>query len=265
VNDRLADDREVTAPAPSSRLVLLTGAAGRIGSNFFAEAADRYAFRLADSRIDTLTGAAARGHEVIALDVADLAACREACRAVDTVVHLAADPSPAADFYGSLLDNNIKGTYNIFRAAKDQGCRRVVFASSVHAVAGYPLDVQPHADSPIRPINMYGVSKCFGEAVAACFAYAEGLSSIAVRIGAYDADWLRRIPTANSMSAFLSHRDLNQLLFRCIETPDVAFAIVPAVSNNRFKRMDISRTRELLGYDPQDDAFQIFGAGLPPD
>jgi nucleoside-diphosphate-sugar epimerase len=252
----------VSDRSDAPRRILLTGAAGRIGSNFFAAASDRYTFRLADRRIESLAGAAARGHEVIALDVADLDACREACRDVETVVHLAADPSPAADFYGSLLENNIKGTYNIFRAAKDQGCRRVVFASSVHAVAGYPLDVQPHADSPIRPINMYGVSKCFGEAVAACFAYAEDLSSIAIRIGAYDADWLRNNPTADSLAAFLSHRDLNQLLVRCIDTPDIPFAVVQAVSNNRFKRLDISRTRDLLGYEPQDDAFDIFGIAL---
>jgi nucleoside-diphosphate-sugar epimerase len=253
----------VSDRSDAPRRILLTGAAGRIGSNFFAETADRYTFRLADRRTEPFAGATARGHEVSALDVADLAACREACRDIETVVHLAADPSPAADFYDSLLENNIKGTYNVFRAAKDQGCRRVVFASSVHVVAGYPLDVQPHADSPIRPINMYGVSKCFGEAVAACFAFAEGLSSIAVRIGAYDAEWLRQNPTADGLTAFLSHRDLNQLLIRCIDAPGIPFAIVQAVSNNRFKRLDISRTRDLLGYDPQDDAFRIFDTGLP--
>jgi nucleoside-diphosphate-sugar epimerase len=241
----------------------LTGAAGRIGSAYFAHAADRYRFRLADRLTEPLAGATARGHEVIALDVADAGACQEVCRGVDTVVHLAADPSPEADFYGSLLDNNIKGTYNVFRAAKDQGCRRVVFASSVHAVAGYPRDVQPRADSPVRPFNMYGVSKCFGEAVAACFAYGEGLSSIAIRIGAYDAEWLREHPTAETMSAFLSHRDMNHLLDRCIDTPNIPFAIVHGISNNRFKRLDLSSTRHLLGYDPQDDAFQIFGVDLP--
>jgi nucleoside-diphosphate-sugar epimerase len=74
--------------------------------------------------------AATQGQDLLALDVADLAACQEACKTIDTVIHLAADAGPEADFYGSLLDNNIKGTYNIFRAAKDQGCRRVIFASS---------------------------------------------------------------------------------------------------------------------------------------
>ena len=243
------------------RHVLVTGGAGRIGSNFRAHAGDRYRFRLADRETAGLSGAEAEGHEVLALDIADPDACQDACNGIDTVVHLAADPSPEAEFYGSLLDNNIKGTYNVFRAAKDQGCRRIVFASSVHAVIGYPPDVQAHSESPVRPVNMYGVSKCFGEAVAACFA-AGGLSSIAIRIGAYDADWLRRDPTAEAMSMFVSHRDLNQLLVRCVEAEDVRFAIVHGVSDNRFKRLDLSATRDLLGYEPEDDAFRIFDAGL---
>lgn len=251
----------MTKNPQTRRHVLLTGAAGRIGSNFRAHAGDRYRFRLADRDTAALADAEADGHEVRALDVADPAACRDACDGIDTVVHLAADPSPEADFYGSLLDNNIKGTYNVFRAAKDQGCRRVVFASSVHAVIGYPPDVQAHPESPVRPVNMYGVSKCFGEAVAACFA-ADGLSSIAIRIGAYDADWLRADPTAETMSGYVSHRDLNQLLVRCVEAEGIRFAIVHGLSDNRFKRLDLSSTRELLGYAPEDDAFRLFDAGL---
>ena len=243
------------------KTVLLTGAAGRIGSAFFAEVGERYRFRLADQKTDTLQPATEQGHEVVALDVADLAACQAACQGIDTVVHLAADPSPEADFYGSLLDNNIKGTYNIFRAAKEQGCQRVIFASSVHAVIGYAPDVQAHPESPVRPTNMYGVSKCFGEAVAACFA-ADGLSSIAIRIGAYEARWIHDNPTAEAMSMYLSARDMNQLLTRCIDTPDIPFAVVHGSSANRFKRLDIAATRALLGYAPVDDAFQLFGTDL---
>ncbi len=61
-------------------------------------------------------------YPVIEADLSDLAVCQEVCAGVDTVVHLAADANARADFYGSLLDNNIKACYNIFRAAKDQGC-----------------------------------------------------------------------------------------------------------------------------------------------
>ena len=118
----------VMDPASQTR-VLLTGAAGRIGSAFFAAEAGRYRFRLADRGTGGLQGAA--GHEVVALDVADLAACRAACDGVDVVVHLAADPSPEADFSESLLENNIKGTYNVFRARRTRGaggwCSRAAF------------------------------------------------------------------------------------------------------------------------------------------
>lgn len=249
----------------TARSILVTGAAGGIGSAFFRHAADQYTFRLADRATDTLSEAANQGHEVFSLDIAHLDQCQQACQGIDTVVHLAADANPNADFYRSLLPNNILGAYNIFRAAKDQGCRRVIFASSAQVVAGYPRDVQAHPETPIRPMNMYGVSKSFGEAVAAYFAFAEGLSSIAIRIGAYDssrATWLRQQPNMGSLSAYVSERDLNHLLVRCIETPDIPFAIVHGISDNRFKRLDLTSTRSLLGYTPQDDAFDLFRADL---
>jgi NAD+ dependent glucose-6-phosphate dehydrogenase len=238
--------------------VLLTGAAGRIGSAFREHAGERYDLRLV---VEPGGGLEDPGpHEVIECDISDLESCRRACRNVDAVLHLAADPSPSADFYGSLLDNNIKGTYNVFRAAKDAGCRRVVFASSVHAVDGYPKDFQVHPDDPVRPPDLYGVSKCFGEALARYFADAEGLSGVAVRIGGFSAEGPREAmkdASFENMSYYVSARDLCQLFIRCLETPEVSFAIVHGLSGNRFNRMDITSARETLGYEPEDDAFEV--------
>ncbi|WP_201375810.1 NAD-dependent epimerase/dehydratase family protein [Ktedonobacter robiniae] len=243
--------------------ILLTGAAGKIGSAFFAATSSRYMFRLADKAPLTLPEELVKEHEVITLDIADPLACQEACRDIDIVVHLAADPSPEADFYSSLLPNNIQGVYNIFRAAKDQGCQRVVLASSVHVFSGYAEDIQGHIETPVRPGNMYGVSKCFGEAVATYFAHSEGLSSIAIRIGAYTRngvvpEWMHKYPDPRGLSVFLSERDFNQLLSGCIETPNIPFAIVHGISDNHLKRLNINSTRELVGYAPQDDAFDLF-------
>lgn len=251
------------------RRVLLTGAAGGIGKAFFHSMRDRYQFRLAD-RVAIASETAHAGvngeHEVIRLNIGELAACQRACEQIDTVVHLAADADPDADFYGSLLDNNIKGTYNIFRAARDQGCRRVIFASSAWVMGGYARDVQLAPDAPLRPVNLYGVSKCFGEAVAAYFAQAEGLSSIVVRIGAYDdgraGNRLRENPNVGELAAYASARDLHQLLARCIEAPDIGFAIAHGISENRFKRLDLTATRDVFGYAPQDDAFAVFSTTL---
>jgi nucleoside-diphosphate-sugar epimerase len=237
------------------RRVLITGAAGRIGTSFRRLYGDRYRFRLLDRR----EIAEPAGHEVMAGDLADLEAARHACAGIDTVLHLAADPSPRADFYRTLLAMNIQATYNVFAAAKEAGCRRVVFASSIHAVNAYPLDVQVHPDDPVRPGDMYGVTKVFGEATAAYFAHRQGLSSIAVRIGAHTAP--ERVAESDDprlLALWVSPRDLAQLLHRCIEAPEsLRFAIVHGVSNNQFKRLDIRSARDLLGYAPEDNAFTL--------
>jgi len=246
-----------------SRRILLTGAAGHVASAFREYAGDRYWLRLADRATEKLANARSQEQEIFELDIADLEACQIACKDIDTVIHLAADANEKATFYESLLDNNVKGVYNIFRAAKDQGCQRVISASSIHAVEAYPLDTQIHPNMPVRPADMYGVSKCFGEAVASYFAYTEGLSSVAIRIGAFDkAPLPGQQLNARDLSLFVSRRDLSHLLVQCIETPNIQFVLVHGVSNNRFKRLDIAETRKLLNYQPQDDAFEIFDIGL---
>lgn len=215
--------------------VLLTGASGKIGKAFRRYDGGRYRLRLADRERPALHDG--ERAETLLLDVADLNACRAACAGIETVVHLAADPNPDADFYGSLLDNNINGVFNIHQAALDAGVKRVVFASSVHAVTGYFPDAQPQEDWAPRPRNMYGASKAFGEAVGSVFA-AQGLMTIAIRIAAFNnpgADPPDRAP--QDAAGFISTRDMSHLLVRCIEA------------------VGLSATRDLLGYDPQDDGF----------
>ena len=106
----------------------------------------------------------------------------------------------------------------------------------------------------MNPGDLYGVSKCFGEALGRYMANKEGLSVIALRIGAFQPIEAARDASSLSMlDAFVSHRDLNQLIVRCVEVENLQFAILHGLSDNRFKRMDISDARELVGYAPQDD------------
>lgn len=191
--------------------------------------------------------------EVLAGDLGDLDRLKEICRGVDTVLHLAADPSPAAT-WPSILENNIIGTYNAFVAAKAAGCRRLIYASSIHAISGYPPDVQVKTNEAVNPGDLYGVSKCFGEAMGRYMAGQEGLSVIAVRIGAFQGpESARKEEGIKMLDAWVSERDLNQLFNRCIAAENVSFAIFHGLSDNRFKRMDITDARELVGYAPQDD------------
>lgn len=240
----------VTAP----RLILLTGAAGRIGTAFRLAHGHDYRFRLADLETASLANTPGAAHEIIRLDVADAAACHVACAGIDTVVHLAADPRPDAP-WDSLLANNIQGVVNICEAALAARCQRVIYASSAHAVGAYPPELTLADDAPPRPGNLYGASKVFGEGVLSAFA-ARGLPGVAIRIGAYDAPWYYEDTDDNVAAAYLSPRDMNQLLAQAIETPDITYAVVAGISHNRRKRFDLRQTRALLGYAPQDDGFR---------
>ncbi|NHZ91394.1 NAD-dependent epimerase/dehydratase family protein [Massilia sp. CCM 8733] len=239
----------------TARKVLVTGAAGRIGRSFVREQHGRFDLRLGDLDSAAL---AHMGGEAVLLDVTDLDACMRACAGVHTVLHLAADPLPDADFHASLLPTNIIGSYNVFLAAKAQGCRRVVFASSAQAVEGYPLDVQVQENMAPRPKNMYGVSKAFGEALASLFAdVGDPLVTVAVRIANVAAFHAGERYSARDVAAFISARDVVHLLARCIDADLSGFTVVHGVSDNRYKRLAIERTRSVLDYRPRDDAFAL--------
>ena len=250
--------QDVTGGA-ARRRVLVTGAAGRIGSALALAAAGRWRLRLGDLRPEAIELPPGDDHEAVRLDVTDDAACRAACAGVDAVVHLAADPDPAADFATSLLPVNVVGTEQMLAAALAAGVRRFVFASSLHVVGGHPPGPPLAADAAPRPTNLYGASKAWGEAAGSAHA-ARGLSFVAVRIGAYEAPWLAGATVAD-LTAYVSPRDLNALLARAVEAEGIDYAVVWGVSNNRPNRVDLTATRALLDWEPRDDGFALHGPG----
>jgi NADP-dependent 3-hydroxy acid dehydrogenase YdfG len=236
------------------KVVLVTGAAGRIGSAFaryFREPG--YSLHLMVRDGEDAKELAGLG-EVVRAELTDADSLARVTRGVDTIIHLAGDPGPSS-VWKDLLDANIVGTYNIVTAALANRCRRFVYASSIHAVSGYPADVQVKTTEPVNPGDLYGVSKCFGEALCRYVAEQEGMSAVAIRIGAFQPLEAARDPDAlGMMDAFVSERDLCQLLSLCVtRAPELRFAVLHGLSDNRFKRLDISTARELFGYVPQDD------------
>ena len=244
------------------RKLLITGAAGRIGSSFARHAHQRYDLRLmtqpADSpeRINTIKPFG----EIVTGDIRDLARMKELSQNIHTVLHLAADPN-ASSTWDVNLNTNIIGTYNTFAAARHAGCARVVFASSIHAVSGYGKSVQVKEHDPVNPGDLYGVSKCFGESLARYMAEQEKLPSICIRIGAWlPADQMTEDFAAAHLDTFISARDLNQLIEKSIEADHLSFAILHGTSAGMFRRLDITQTMQQVGYHPQDDASQF----IPP-
>lgn len=235
------------------RRVVLTGAAGRIGRAASAGLADRW------DLVRTDRGPAANGTDgVEVLDVTDLDACLAAFAGADAVVHLAADPSPDATF-DDLLAPNLVGPYTVARAAADAGVRRLVLASSLHAVSALPQALQRRTSDQPRPANLYGASKAWSEAVGAWTAASTATTVVALRIGYFrveqpspDADQVER-------TAWLSGRDAAELVRAAVEadlpTGVDGFVVAHGVSANRHNVADLEHTRRVLGYAPVDDAW----------
>lgn len=237
--------------------ILITGAAGEVGRVLTESLQDQYDLVLTDRR----QPAALPSLPFLEADITSLETMRTACRGIDVVVHLAADPRIDAP-WESLLPNNVVGTYNIFQASQEAGCRRMIFASSINAVCGYPLEVPVSTNMPVRPPNLYGASKVWGEALARFYADTTRLSCICLRFGwIKDANNLSLPPDDIGLQHVLTYGDLVRLVVASIEAPaELRFGVFHGISNNRHRQFDISEAYTVLGYEPKDDAFTLAGS-----
>lgn len=224
--------------------VAVTGACGGIGRAVVERLAeDDYPLTLIDRPGRGLDAMAAAG------SVAELELARrlpaEIFAAVDVVIHLAGEANPDASWAGLLADN-IQASYNVASAAQQANCRRLIVASSVHAVSASPRRPVAPTD-PVAPADLYGVSKCFVEALAFWCAH-RGMSSAAVRIGAFQTVQASRERGAEWMSdVFIAVPDLVALFERAI-TAEFRFAILHATAPGRDVLLDTTATEELLGW-----------------
>lgn len=246
--------------ASVARRVVLTGAAGRIGQAVLAHLADRWDLRPTDREGAGDADAGTTGIDV--LDVSDLDACRAAFAGADAVVHLAANPSPDATF-DELLAPNLVGPYAVARAAAEAGVRRLVLASSLHAVSATPPQVQRRTGDRPRPANLYGASKAWSEAVGAMTGATTATSVVALRIGYFHLDRPRSDGDPLERTAWLSGRDAAELVRAAVEAelPATAqgFVVANGVSANAHLAADLEETRRTLGYAPVDDAWAVDG------
>ncbi|MBW3613075.1 MAG: NAD(P)-dependent oxidoreductase [Chloroflexi bacterium] len=203
-------------------------------------------------------------------DVTDLAALERAFADTDAVVHLAANSQVGAP-WDALVGPNLLGAYHAFEAARRAGVRRVVFASSNHAVGMYLMDADVFADpsrphlvtpeDPVRPDSLYGATKAWGEALGRLYAEMHELEVVCLRIGWVTED--DRPPTpAQSIredpevkrrapAMWLSHRDCISLIDASLGA-DLRFGIVNGVSDNAGRWFSLDEGRRLLGWEPAD-------------
>lgn len=231
---------------PAPRTVLLTGAAGRLGT-LMRELLPRhgYGLRLLDMR--PVEGEP----DAITADLADREALREAVRGVDAVVHLAGISVEST--FEKILTANIEGAYHLYEAAREEGVRRIVFASSNHAVGFTPC---PQGDDPLipvgtprRPDTFYGLSKSFGEDLAQFYWDKHGLETVSVRIGSCFPE----PANVRMLSLWLSPEDAARLFHAALTAEGVGHTVVYGSSANTRLWWDLSSARA-LGYEPRDDS-----------
>jgi nucleoside-diphosphate-sugar epimerase len=258
--------------------VLFTGGSGDIGKVFARLCSAKYRLRLTYHSHPIQSDV----HETVQMDVTDLESVRAAMHGVDSVVHMAADSSPWAP-WESILNNNLIGTYNVYEAARLEGVRRVVFGSSNWACAFHIAEnggVGP--ETPVRPATLYGVSKCFGEALASHYHDTFGLSIICLRIGrSHDvsddgpnAEELATMSTSSPdrglykgdllLGLWVGNRDMTQLIERSLET-ECGYGVFLACSDNQPAVYDLTETKRVLGYEPVQGIQQFwdFEKGCP--
>lgn len=227
--------------------VLITGAAGRIGSSLAVSLQDRYDLRLHYHRnvpekppVD----------DYVVADVSKYDEIARAMEGIEAVVHMAGDPRPSAS-WEDVLERNVAGTYNVYESARRAGVQKIVFASTNHVMGMYDRDRQwpIYADQPVRPDSLYGVSKAFGETLGRYYVDQYGLSIICLRIG-----WFLPEPRDEiGLWMWLSPRDCAQVVWRAVESP-IQYGVFYAISRNTRRHWDITDTIEKLGYRPEDDA-----------
>lgn len=230
--------------------ILITGGSGRIGALLVASLRTRYDLTLLDRR-----PSADPTLPFIYADIGQADALAPHFQDIDTVFHLAAETRPAAP-WDSVFPNNIVGALNVFQAACAAGCRRVIFASSLHVVLGYPPHIFIDSHMPPRPANLYGASKAWGEVLAREYAAASDTSILCVRIGYLLApDAAVFTPRHPHLDQALTPRDLVGILSACIAASDqLRFGIYHVVSQRPSQRFDMQPAVADLGFVPQDNA-----------
>lgn len=233
---------------PAPRTVLLTGAAGGLGT-LMRGLLPAYGYELRLFDATPIEGEPA----AINADLADKAALREAVRGVDAIVHLAGISLEAP--FEQILRANIEGTCNLYEAARAEGVGRILLASSNHAVGFTPRPRRGEplipVDTPRRPDTYYGLSKCFGEDLAQLYWDLHGVETVSVRIGSC----LMEPTSVPMLSLWLSPGDCARLLHAALTAEDVGHTVVYGSSANTRLWWDLSSARA-LGYDPQDDSEQ---------
>jgi len=228
--------------------LVLTGAAGRLGS-YLREPLAAMADSLVSSDIADDVGKLFPGETYVKADLSDLDAIMALTKDADMIVHFGAYGDEGS--FDQILGPNIVGAYNIWESAYQNKVRRVVYASSIHAVGMHPKTDFIGTDAPHKPDTFYGLAKCFSEDLASLYWDKRQVESVCMRILS-----CAQVTSARALGSWLSYEDLIHLVERSINTPVTGFTVVYGVSNNDRAPVD-NANASYLGFRPKDNAEQF--------
>ena len=234
---------------PPLQHLLLTGAAGTLG-RALTPALQPLAQRL---MVSDLADALARtpwpqAVQAQPCDLADASAVHRLMEGVDAVVHLGGVSVEGP--FEPILQANIIGLHNLYEAARRQGCKRVVFASSNHVTGCYPRSQMLTPQDPPRPDGNYGLSKLFGEGLASLYWDRYGIQSVCLRIGTATPE----PPDRRGLSTWISLPDLARLVHCALTAADVGFLVAYGMSGNTRAFWNTAAAWQRLGFEPLDNA-----------
>ncbi|MEM7291928.1 MAG: NAD(P)-dependent oxidoreductase [Pseudomonadota bacterium] len=238
--------------------LVLTGAAGRLGS-YLREPLSKLADELVTTDIVDNVGKLYPGERYVAADLHNYDAMAPLIEGADMVVHFGANGDEAP--FDNILRNNIVGAYNVWEAAYQHGVRRVVYASSIHAVGMYPSTDFIDTEVAHRPDTFYGLSKCFAEDLARMYWDKRGIEAVCLRILS-----CAQVTSVRALGTWLSYDDMIELVLCSINAAVTEFSVVYGVSDNDRAPVDNSRVGH-LGFRPKDNAEQFAAeilADTPP-
>ena len=228
--------------------LVLTGAAGRLGS-YLREPLTKMCEELVSTDIVDDIGKCYEGERYVKADLSKLDDMMAVLEGADQVIHFGAygDEAP----FDTILGPNIIGAYNVWEAAYRHNVRRVVYASSIHAVGMHAKTDFIGTDVPHRPDTFYGLAKCFAEDLASLYWDKRNVESVCMRILS-----CAQVNNARALGSWLSYDDLIHLVQQSVNTPTTGFAVVYGVSNNDRAPVDNARA-SFLGFRPRDNAEQF--------
>jgi uronate dehydrogenase len=166
---------------------------------------------------------------------------------VDVLIHMAGTsverPLP------EIIDNNLVGLHAVYEGARRHRVKRVVFASSNHAIGMHEVTAKLALECDFRPDGFYGLSKMWGEGLARLYWDKHGIESVCVRIGSA----VERPTELRHLSTWFGLDDLMQFILCCIRTPEVGFVTAWGVSNNTRSYWTPTGCAR-LGYQPVQNA-----------